>query len=192
MLYRKKTLSLLFILSSMLFMNALSWAETIRLKNGRIFDATIVEKNSREIKVVMRSGVVTFTPDEIDTIDGRKLTPPPVKNPAAKPAVKTAPVAPKIEPKKAQEPPAPVKKKSAKAKPVTKEVSPAPAASTTTFTNFTASTDTAPAPPARSSSRSPLSLSAVLFAVVVLVIVAVVIFFIIKRIKNRPKDPGPA
>lgn len=183
--YRQRFFLALFCMAVTSLICGSSRAETIRLKNGRIFDAAIVEENRDEIKVVMKSGgVVTFTTDEIDTIDGRKLTPPPAKKSVAKPkaVVKTTTVAAKPAPKKAQKPAPPVKKKPVQTKPAPVEAVPVAAVTASTFTNFTASTVTIPVP---SASRSPLSLPAIIFAVIVLAVVAVGIFFLIKRGKNK-------
>lgn len=184
MIYRKNFLSLLFILSLMLLASASSWAETIKLKNGRVFDGAIADDRDGEIKVLMKSGVVTFSRSEIYSIDGKLLSPPKaVKKPAAKTtSVKSTAVAPKPVTKKVQKVAAPVKKKAAPKKPVAPVPAPAPvvAVDTTTVT-VVVSTDTAPVP----QSGSSISLFAVIFAILVIVIIAAVIMVIVKRIKNR-------
>lgn len=169
-----------------------SWAETIRLKNGRIFDGIVADESGGEIKVVMKSGVVTFSRDEIYSIDGRILTPPPkVKKPVMKKPVKSAAITSPPKPKKVQKAVKPVKKPVAQDKDAQPANLPAVATGTTTFTQFAASTDTAsaqviPPNPLPAKPKKGASLNAIADIIIIaIVLIAIVIVLIKKRIKIK-------
>ena len=166
---KKNKLAVLTCTALLLFISVSVLAATIKLKNGRVLNGTIAERTKNEIKVVTSYGVITFAPAEIDTINGRKLsTPAPAKKSTA--------------PKKVQKPIVPVKKKVTPKKAVLPAAAPVVAVDTTTPANVTASTETVPV---SAPAKSPISLSAIIFAVLVIVITAVYIMLIIKRHKNR-------
>lgn len=193
---RKRSLTLILLLAFILIVCSSAWAETIRLKNGRIFDGIVADESDGEVKVVMKSGVVIFSRDEIDSIDGRKLTPPlPVKKPVMKKTVLSTTVAS-----------TPVKKKQqkweVKFNPPGKDAQPASlptvATGTTTFTQFAASTNTAaaadsahltPPNPLPAKSKKGASLNAIADIIIIAtVLITIVIVLIKKRIKKQPKD----
>lgn len=196
MITKKSSLFIIFIMALMLLVFALARAETIRLKNGRIFDAIVADDSGDEVKVVMKSGVVTFSKDEIYSIDGHILSPPPpVKKPVVKKPVKIAPVTPPPAPIKVQKTVTPVKKKVTQNKAVPPASIPAVALGTTTFTQFAPSTATAdsaqltPPNPLPAKSKKGASLNATADIIIVaIVLIAIVIVIITKRIKKQPKD----
>lgn len=82
------------------------WAETIRLKNGRIFEGEIVDETDDEVKIEIKSGIVYFSRDEIASIGDRKISEKDIKdatkNLENQPAEKKAET--KKAPKKEQKP----------------------------------------------------------------------------------------
>ncbi|MDD4182544.1 MAG: tetratricopeptide repeat protein [Candidatus Omnitrophica bacterium] len=68
---RKKTLILL--LSLLVF--APAYAETIILKNGKTVEGNIVEKTDKYIKIDVLGIAVTYYLDNIESIDGKNITP---------------------------------------------------------------------------------------------------------------------
>lgn len=200
MITRKHCLSIILTIALMLLVSASAWAETIRLKNGRIFDGEFIEEIDDEFKILMNSGIMTFSRDEIESIGDRKITqkeikeavnslsaPPAAKKPVVKKKVKPAAVTTKTAPKKKQN-------KIVKVKKIVPQVK---AKETSTFTQFTASTDTV-TPVSSAPVSAPVTLPAKpnkglsLNAKSVIAIIGIVIIaglvFIIKRLKKQPKD----
>lgn len=186
MITRKNCLLIILAIALMLIVFSTGWAETIRLKNGRIFDGIIAAESGGEVKVVMKSGVVTFSRDEIYSIDGRILTPPPpVKKPVVKKPVKSTAVTLPAAPKKEQKVVVKVKKQVTQDK----------AKETSTFTQFAASTATVasaasaqvtpPNPlPAKPKKGSLLNANSEII-IIAIVLIAIVIVLITKRIKKQ-------
>ncbi|MDD5258385.1 MAG: hypothetical protein PHD29_00240 [bacterium] len=176
---KKNKLAVLVGTALLLIITVSALAATIKLKNGRVLNGTIAERTKNEIKVVTSYGVITFTPAEIDTINGRKLSAPAA---AKKSPAKTTAVTSKTTPKKVQKTVAPVKKKVTPKKAVATVAEPVVTADTTTPVNVTASTETVPvSAPARSS----IPLLAIIFGLLVIVVTVVYVMAVIKRNKNR-------
>ncbi len=210
MITRKRYLLIILSVALMLIVGTAAWTETIRLKNGRVFDGIIAEKNDDEYKIVMKSGVITLTRDEIDSIDGRKLNPPPVKKPVVQETEKPVTVTAETTPKQEQEPvvqetekpvvvtaePAPKKKPKAVVK-VKEQVPQEKPLEGSHFTQFSESTATvtpvasdlipAPAalPVAPKKGFSPSVKAAI--SIIGIIIIACLIL-IIKKIKKPPVD----
>jgi len=195
MITQQRYLFIILTIALMLCVGASAWAETIRLKNGRIFDGIVADESGGEVKIVMKSGVITFSRNEIDSIDGRKLTPPPpAKKPVAKKTVKSAAVASGPAKKKQQ-------KWEVKFNPPGQDAQPASlpmvTTGTKTFTQFAASTATVasaasaqltPPNPLPVKSKNGASLNAMADIVIIaIVLVAIIIVLIRKQIKkSRP------
>lgn len=208
MIIRQRSLFVILWLALIWVVCSSAWAETIRLKNGRIFEGEIVDEGGDEVKIIMKSGLVTFSRDEIDSIGDRRISekdikeaikslsdPTPVKKPVLKKA--SSAVASKPAHKKKQKAIVKVKKQGTHSKAAQPETLPAVAADTATVTRLSASTDTAPPvssvpilSPTVLPARPQKELSASAKAAIVTIAIAIIAFiaFLIKRIKRRSKE----
>lgn len=75
MLRRGPSLLVIFGLIMLMVIGAGVKAETIRLKNGRIFEGDVLEESEDEVKIEMGKGIMTFSPDEIVSIGNRQIAP---------------------------------------------------------------------------------------------------------------------
>ncbi|MBI5554773.1 MAG: hypothetical protein HY920_02825 [Elusimicrobia bacterium] len=195
MIILKRCFFIFFWLLLMWLVCASSWAETIRLMNGRIFDGEIAAESGDEVKIIMKSGIVTFSRDEIDSIGERKISPPaPVKKPVAKKTTKSVPGVAKPAAKKQQQSVKKIKKQVVPQKKIVKTESvPTVTADTATVTTLSPSTETvtsvssaplsAPAAlPARSQKR--LSPSAKAAGVTMAIAIIALIVLLLKRMKK--------
>jgi hypothetical protein len=183
MISRQRALCIIFSISLLMIMCASAWAETIRLKNGRMFEGIVADEKGNEVKILMKSGIVTFSRNEIDSIGDRKISPKeikeavkklsaptPAKKPVAIKTVKRTSAAPKTEQKKEQKAVPQVKQQRTPRKAAQPENLPEAAV---------VSTDTVP-----SATKAPISTPAVIFAIFVLAIFIFVIVLMIKRMKR--------
>lgn len=209
MVTRQRSLFIILMIVLIWIISASVWAETIRLKNGRIFDGEIAAENGREVKIIMKSGIVTFSRDEIASIGDRKISekdlkeavktlsaPALAKKPVAKKTIKSAAGASKPARKKEHKTVAKIKKQGPDGKAAQSAVLPAVAADTATATDLSASTVTTfsiSSTPASSTAlpvKPQKGLSPTAKAVIITVAISIIalIVFMIKQIKRKPKD----
>ncbi len=209
MIIKQRSLFVIFWLALMMVACASAWAETIKLKNGRIFEGEIAEESGEEVRIIMKSGIVTFSRDEIASIGDRKIsekdikeavkslsTPVPVKKPAAKKTTASAAASKPVQ-KKKQKAVTKVKKQGTPGKTAQPINLPAATTETITFTSFAASTDTvtsASSVPISSPAALPVKpqkqLSPGVKAAIATIAIAIIILnaFMIKRIKKKTKN----
>lgn len=210
MIKRQKSLFIIFWITLMWIVCASAGAETIRLMNGRIFDGEIAEESGDEVKILMKSGIVTFSRDEIASIGDRKISekdtkkavkslsaPVALKKPVVKKTIKTVTLASKPAQKKKQKAQVKVSKQVPRSKAAQPAVLPAVAVDTATVNSLSASTDTAPlvstapiASPASLPTKPRKGLSPTAKAAVVTAAIAIIALIVrlIKRMRRQPKD----
>lgn len=182
------------------------WAETIRLKNGRIFEGEIIDETDDEVKIEIKSGIVYFSRDEIASIGDRKISQKEIKDAsknldtpseesAAQP--KKAVAKEKAKPVAVSNPSRQKERKPVKKVKKTNDV-PAVVADTVTVTSLAVSTDTLPsvssetvtlpvALPEETKKEVPRRTNplVLIILVVLAIIAAILVFVIIAKRKSR-------
>ncbi|MEI8349973.1 MAG: hypothetical protein WCI77_07450 [Candidatus Omnitrophota bacterium] len=81
---KKKMLGSAIVFMAILFISPFVFADAIKLKNGKLVEGTIVEKNGQSVKVDLSGILLTYYLDEIESVNGEKVKKAEIKNESGK------------------------------------------------------------------------------------------------------------